>query len=71
MKEPMTITIPISQTQIELLKYLEEGLTQKEICDKMDLAPTKLKRILYLMCEQWQCKNAVQLIGYAIRNGVI
>lgn len=67
----MTITIQVSETQIEILKHLEKGFTQKEISHAMGIESSRLKMNIYLMCEQWQCKNAVELVCTAIRKGVI
>jgi DNA-binding NarL/FixJ family response regulator len=65
------VMVTMSEDQIKILKHLEEGLTQKEISVKTSIELTRVKRIIYLMIEQFQCANAVTLVAYAIRNQII
>jgi DNA-binding NarL/FixJ family response regulator len=69
--ENKTITVTLSEDQISVLKHLELGLTQKEIADRTGIALTRVKKIIYLMTEQFHCPNAVQLVSCAIRNKII
>lgn len=65
------VTIPISETQIKILKHLEKGLTQQEVAEELRLPLTTVKSQIYILNTSWNCKNVVSLISYAIRKGVI
>lgn len=69
--EVKTITVTLSKEQLQILKHLEQGLTQKEISETLNIDTSKLKRVIYLMTHQMQCLNVTQLIAYAIRNNII
>jgi DNA-binding NarL/FixJ family response regulator len=66
-----TVTITVSEKQVELLKLLEKGHNQKEVSTKLNVSPSQLKLMIYALCQQWNCKNSVQLVCYAIRNSII
>lgn len=65
------VTITVSEKHIELLKLLEQGYSQKEVSKKMNVELSRVKLMIYSLCEQWCCKNSVQLVCYAIRNSII
>jgi DNA-binding CsgD family transcriptional regulator len=66
-----TVTITVSEKQSKVLKLLEQGLSQKEISVSMKVEVSRIRTIIYGLQEQFDCKNSVQLVCYAIRNGII
>lgn len=66
-----TVTITMSEKQTQLLKLLEQGLSQKEVARRMNIEVSRVRIILYGLQDRFDCKNSVQLVCYAIRNGII
>lgn len=71
LKSNIMIETTLNDKQRQILLYLEQGLTQKEIAGKLQMDLSKLRLCIYALCDAWQCRNAVQLVSIAIRKNVI
>ena len=55
----------MNDKDIEILKLLAEGLTAKEIAGKVFLSVDSVRKRIFKMRENLDCKNTVQLIAKA------
>ncbi|MCU4163342.1 response regulator transcription factor [Carboxylicivirga caseinilyticus] len=63
--------IELNSKEIEILTYMVDGLSAKEIADKTNLSPKTVSNYKTLMLEKTGSKNAVSLVVYAIKNQLI
>lgn len=61
----------LTARQKEVLQLLAEGHSTKEIADILCISPRTVEFHKYKMMEQLNVKTSAQLIGYAIKNGIV
>jgi len=63
--------IYLNEKEIEIISYMVDGLSAKEIADQTHLSPKTVSNYKTLMLEKTGCKNAVSLLVYAIKHQLI
>nr|WP_321450394.1 response regulator transcription factor [uncultured Carboxylicivirga sp.] len=63
--------IQLNEKEIEIITYMAEGLSAKQIAEKTYLSPKTVSNYKTLMLEKTQSKNAVNLVVYAIKHHLI
>lgn len=61
----------LTPRQKEVLQLLAEGHSAKKIADIMCISPRTVESHKYKMMEQLNVKTSAELVGYAIRHGVV
>lgn len=61
----------LSKKEIEILKLLAEGLSSKQIADKMSLSINTVNNHRKNMLVKIDCKTSSELTSFAIRHGVL
>ncbi|HTA82661.1 MAG TPA: LuxR C-terminal-related transcriptional regulator [Bacteroidia bacterium] len=61
----------ITKREIEVIKYMLQGFTSKEIAVKLHISQYTVKAHRQNIMEKTHCKNAAQLSNYALTNGLI
>lgn len=61
----------INEKQKSILRYLEKGLSQKEIAKELEVTPARVKMSIYVMIHQVGCKNVTHLVATMIRKKII
>lgn len=67
----MTVSISLPDKHIQIITYLSEGLTQKEIAHRLSLTNSNVERIIAQYIALFDCRNAAGLVAYSIRKGII
>ena len=63
--------IPLSEREIDVTKLLVEGLSYKEIADRLSISKRTVETHKKNILEKLELKSTVDLVKYAIRNGII
>ncbi len=63
--------IPLSPREIEVIKLFVEGLLYKEIANKLSISPRTVETHKKNILEKLNLKTTVDLVKYAIKNGII
>lgn len=61
----------ISKRELEVLKYITDGLSSKQIADKMALSIYTIHNHRKNMLEKTNCKNTAELLYFAIEYGLL
>jgi DNA-binding NarL/FixJ family response regulator len=61
----------LTPRQKEVLQLLAEGHSAKKIADIMCISPRTVESHKYKMMEQLNVKTSAELVGYAIRHGIV
>lgn len=61
----------LSKRETEILKWIAEGLSSKQIADKLFLSIHTIHNHRKNMLEKTDCKNAAELLRYAIDQGLL
>jgi DNA-binding NarL/FixJ family response regulator len=70
-KQQGTDTVHFTKREIEILKLLYEGMTNKEIADELFVSERTIIGHKTNLLSKTGCKNAIGLISYALKNKVI
>ena len=62
---------PLSEREIQFLKFACTEMTYKEIADKMFLSPRTIDGYRDALFEKLNLKTRVGLVMYAIKNGIV
>ena len=63
--------IPLSAREIDVIKLFVEGLLYKEIAERLSISPRTVETHKKNILEKLNLKTTVDLVKYAIRNGII
>ncbi len=63
--------IPLSPREIEVIKLFVDGLLYKEIASRLSISPRTVETHKKNILEKLNLKNTVDLVKYAIKNGII
>ncbi|MBS2097080.1 response regulator transcription factor [Carboxylicivirga linearis] len=63
--------VQLNEKEIEIISFMVDGLSAKEIAEKTHLSPKTVSNYKTLMLEKTGCKNAVSLVVYAIKHQLI
>jgi len=61
----------LTSRQKEVLQLLTEGHSSKEIADILCISPRTVESHKYKMMEQLNVKTSAELVGYAIKHGIV
>lgn len=61
----------ISEREIEILKYICDGFTNKEIGDKLHISDRTVDSHRRNLLQKTGCKNSAELVKYAFTKGII
>jgi len=61
----------LTPRQKEVLQLLAEGHSAKEIADTLCISPRTVEFHKYKMMEQLNVKTSAELVGYAIKHGIV
>lgn len=61
----------LSKKEIEILVYLAEGLSSKQIAFKTNLSINTINNHRKNMLAKLQCKSSSELVNYAVRHGLL
>ena len=62
---------PLTVRQMEVLQLLKEGLSAKEIAQRLDISQRTVEHHKYRMMETLDIKTTAKLIQYAVKQGLI
>lgn len=68
---PATQPVGLSETDLAIIRYLSDGLTNKEIGARVHLSPHTVKDHVEKMCEILGVRSRIALVVEALRRGVI
>lgn len=63
--------ISFTEREIEILQHMCQGLSTTEMADKMFLSAKTVENYRVKLLAKTECKNAVSLVVYAIKNKII
>jgi DNA-binding NarL/FixJ family response regulator len=63
--------ICLSEREIEIIKLLAEGLTSKEIADRLFISSRTVETHKNNIIKKLNLKNLVELLKYAIKHGIV
>lgn len=63
--------IDFSDREISIIKNMCLGLSTQEIANNINLSPKTVENYRVKLLNKTNCKNAVSLVVYAIKNGII
>jgi DNA-binding NarL/FixJ family response regulator len=69
--KPAQVNIHLSKREIEVLEYIAEGLTNKEMSEKLMLSKRTVENFRQSLTKKTNSTNTASLIKYAILNGFI
>lgn len=69
--KPSGKDLDVSERELEVLKYICEGLTNDEIACKLHLSPETIKWHRNNLLSKTGCKNTASLVMYSIKNELI
>jgi DNA-binding NarL/FixJ family response regulator len=69
--QPADIQAKLTPRQREVLQLLAEGMTTKEVADKLSISPRTVEFHKYKMMQQLNINTSAELIHYAIKHGII
>lgn len=61
----------LTKRELELAPLLIEGLSSKEIAEKLSIAVSTANNHIENMKEKTGCKNRSELVGYLLKNNII
>lgn len=61
----------LTERELEIVKLLSQGLSKKEIADKLFISPRTVDAHRSHIMEKLELKSTVELVKYAIRNQII
>lgn len=64
-------TLQLSQRELELLRWLAEGYSSKQIADYMDISKHTVDTHRRNLIQKTGCYNIVQLVARCTRQGLI
>ncbi len=73
-QEPKISTLKnlnLTSTEIKVLKFISQGLTNKEIARELATNERKVKDIISNICAKLEAKNRAHAVAIAIRNNII
>lgn len=70
-KEGLPADDPLTEREREVLRLIAEGLTSKEIADRLNISPHTVERHRANAMTKLDLHNRAELIRYAIRKGLI
>jgi len=62
---------PLTSREIDIVKLFAEGLLYKEIAERLSISPRTVETHKKNILEKLKLKTTVDLVKYAIRNGII
>jgi DNA-binding NarL/FixJ family response regulator len=68
---PTSLNINLSKREMEVLEYIAEGLTNKEMSEKLMLSKRTVENFRQSLTKKTNSTNTASLIKYAILNGYI
>ncbi|OQY03126.1 MAG: hypothetical protein B6I20_05740 [Bacteroidetes bacterium 4572_117] len=69
--QSMHSDIPLSEREIDVVKLFVEGFSYKEIADRLSISKRTVETHKKNILEKLELKTTVDLVKYAIRNGII
>jgi DNA-binding NarL/FixJ family response regulator len=70
-KEPPPLTTALSRRQMEILKRISQGLTEKEIAFQLNISPNTVHVHINNIMKKVDIHNKAGLIKYAIKLGIV
>jgi len=67
----VNISRPISKKELPVLKGMAEGMSSKQIADRLQLSINTVNNHRKSMLNKTGCKNSTELLNYVVRQGVI
>lgn len=64
-------TFKLSNRKIEVMKFIAEGLAQKEVAAKMNLSYDTIQAHVYQSLRRTNCRNATELVYKLTKAGLI
>jgi DNA-binding NarL/FixJ family response regulator len=61
----------LTSTELAILEFLEEGLSNKDIARKLDIAPATAKAHLTRLYRRFRVKTRLELLAYAITHHLV
>jgi DNA-binding NarL/FixJ family response regulator len=61
----------LSAREREVLKWIAEGLSTKEIAARLDLGPKTVETYRRRLMAKLGCSRATELVRYALREGIV
>lgn len=59
---------PFTKRELELAQYVTDGLTNKEIAEKLNLSPFTVNNHIDNMKEKSNSKNKAELVSFIVKN---
>ncbi len=59
---------PFTKRELELAQYVTDGLTNKEIAEKLNLSPFTINNHIDNMKEKSNSKNKAELVSFIVKN---
>jgi len=69
-QDPVAFSKILSRREQDVVRFVVDGLTSKEIAKKMKLHPRSVETHRYRIMKKLELKNVVDLIAYAEKNGL-
>jgi DNA-binding NarL/FixJ family response regulator len=69
-QDPVAFSKILSRREQDVVRFVVDGLTSKEIARKMKLVPRSVETHRYRIMKKLELKNVVDLIAYAEKNGL-
>lgn len=71
LKDKGNLTVELTSREIEILKLISEGFTNKEIGNQLFISHRTVDTHRTNLMKKLEVKNVAGLISYAIRNGIV
>lgn len=70
-EEPLKDEIPLTERELDIVRLVGEGMTNKEIADTLYLSVGTVKNYLTTILQTLELRDRTQLAIYAVKNGII
>ncbi len=64
-------TLPLSEREIEIIKYFAEGFSYKEIAERLFISTRTVEAHKRNIMDKLNLKTTVDLVKFAIKNGIV
>ena len=63
--------VTFTERELEVVRLICKGLSTQEISNELNLSPKTVENYRTKILQKSKCKNSVQLVVYALKNGIV
>jgi len=71
MENPTSTAKPLSKREVEIMRLIAEGMSTKQLADKLFIAPYTVSNHRKAILRKTGCKNVAELTRYCLTSGLL